>query len=50
MTETAATPAGVPVITADPFSQENLTEPHALHEQVNAALKDWKSLRAAAGG
>ena len=72
MTETAATPAGVPTITADPFSLENLSEPHALHEQlreagpvvyldrygiwgmaryeqVNAALKDWKTFSSAAG-
>ena len=72
MTETAARPEGVPVITADPFSLEHLTEPHALHEQmreagpvvflerygiwgmaryeqVNAALKDWKTFSSAAG-
>ena len=72
MTETAARPEGVPVITADPFSLEHLTEPHALHEQmreagpvvfldrygiwgmaryeqVNAALKEWKTFSSAAG-
>ena len=27
----------VPVISADPFSLENLAEPHALHEQVREA-------------
>ena len=37
MTETAATPQGIPVITADPFSPENLTEPHILHEQLREA-------------
>src|SRR5258708_29403693 len=37
MTETAVTPEGVPVITADPFSLENLAEPHALHEQLREA-------------
>ncbi|HET9920833.1 MAG TPA: cytochrome P450 [Ktedonobacteraceae bacterium] len=72
MTETATTPEGVPVITADPFTQENLSEPNILHEQlreagsvvyldaygiwgmaryeqVNAALKDWKTYSSAAG-
>ncbi|HEV2473605.1 MAG TPA: cytochrome P450 [Chthonomonadales bacterium] len=72
MTETTTSPGGVPVITADPFSLENLTEPHAMHEQlreagpvvylerygiwamaryeqVNAALKDWKTYSSAAG-
>ena len=34
---TATTPEGVPVITADPFSLENLVEPHALHEQLREA-------------
>jgi len=34
---TAATPEGVPVSTADPFSLENLAEPHALHEQLREA-------------
>ena len=34
MTETAATPQGVPVITADPFSPVTLTDPRALHEQL----------------
>ena len=37
MTEIAATPQGVPVITADPFLPENLTQPHALHEQLREA-------------
>ena len=37
MTETAATPQGVPVITADPFSPENLMQPHPLHEQLREA-------------
>lgn len=37
MTGTAATPQGIPIITADPFSPENLTEPHALHEQMREA-------------
>jgi 4-methoxybenzoate monooxygenase (O-demethylating) len=37
MTETTATPEGVPVITADPFSLENLTSPHALYEQQREA-------------
>ena len=37
MTETATRPEGVPVFTADPFSLENLTEPHALHEQMREA-------------
>src|SRR6266566_9656953 len=69
---TAITPEGVPVITEDPFSLENLAEPHALHEQlreagpvvyldrygvwgiaryeqVNIALKDWKTFSSAAG-
>ena len=72
MTETAARLEEVPIIHADPFTVENLTEPHALHEQlreagpvvyldhydiwamaryeqVNAALKDWKSYSSAAG-
>src|SRR5437588_4690634 len=34
---TAATPEEVPVSTADPFSLENLAEPHALHEQLREA-------------
>src|SRR5437588_8431626 len=34
---TAATPEGVPVSTADPFSLENLADPHALHEQMREA-------------
>jgi cytochrome P450 len=72
MTEAGDRLEGVPVITADPFSLEHLTEPHALHEQmreagpvvfldrygiwgmaryeqVNAALKDWKTFSSAAG-
>jgi len=34
---TAAKPEGAPVSTADPFSLENLAEPHALHEQLREA-------------
>src|SRR5947209_14997139 len=34
---TTATPEEVPVSTADPFSLENLAEPHALHEQLREA-------------
>lgn len=34
MTETAFTPQEAPVITADPFSQENLAAPHILHQQI----------------
>lgn len=72
MTETVPTPERVPIISADPFTQENLVEPHALHEQlreagpvvylehygiwgmaryeqVNAALKDWRTFSSAAG-
>src|SRR5690348_6315268 len=37
MTDTATTPQDVPVITADPFLPENLTQPHALHEQLREA-------------
>lgn len=37
MTETIATSEGIPVITADPFSLENLAEPFALHEQLREA-------------
>ena len=37
MTETIATPEGVPVITADPFSVEHLADPHTLHEQLREA-------------
>src|SRR5260370_10436034 len=37
MAETAVTTEGVPVITADPFSLENLAEPTALHEQLREA-------------
>lgn len=72
MTELIAGPLGAPIIDADPFALEHLTEPHALHEhlretgpvvyfdrygiwgmaryeQVNAALKDWKTFSSAAG-
>jgi cytochrome P450 len=72
MTETALIPEGVPVITADPFSLENLADPHILHQQlreagpvvylehykiwgmarydeVNAALKDWRTFSSASG-
>jgi cytochrome P450 len=72
MTETAFIPEGVPVITADPFSLENLADPHILHqqlreagpvvyldhyniwgmaryEQVNVALKDWRTFSSASG-
>ena len=34
---TDAKPEGAPVSTADPFSLENLAEPHALHEQLREA-------------
>jgi cytochrome P450 len=37
MTQTAITPEGAPVITADPFSLENLLEPHDLHEHLREA-------------
>src|SRR6202165_331837 len=37
MTEAAATPDGGAVSTADPFSLENLAEPHGLHEQLREA-------------
>jgi cytochrome P450 len=37
MIDTAVTPEGVPVITTDPFSLENLLEPHAMHEQIREA-------------
>ncbi len=37
MTETAARLEEVPIIRADPFTVENLTEPHALHEQLREA-------------
>ncbi|GAC1622381.1 MAG: hypothetical protein NVS4B11_16300 [Ktedonobacteraceae bacterium] len=37
MTETVTTPEEVPVIAADPFSLENLVEPHTLHEQIREA-------------
>jgi cytochrome P450 len=37
MTETTVTPEGIAVITADPFSLENLADPHALREQLREA-------------
>src|SRR5690242_5555899 len=37
MTNTAVRPGDVPIIAADPFSLENLAEPHALHEQMREA-------------
>src|SRR5690348_12219231 len=37
MTDIAITPGDAPIITADPFSLENLVEPHALHEQLREA-------------
>ena len=37
MTDTVTTPENVPVISADPFSLENLVEPHALHERLRDA-------------
>ncbi len=37
MTETVATPEDVPVISADPFSLENLLSPNALHHQLREA-------------
>jgi len=37
MTETATTSEGVPIITADPFSLENLANPHPLHQQLREA-------------
>ena len=37
MAETVLTPEGVPVISADPFSLENIANPHALHEQLREA-------------
>lgn len=37
MAETTAIPEQVPVITADPFSLENLADPHPLHEEIRAA-------------
>lgn len=72
MTDALTTPEGIPIVTADPFTPEHLTAPHALHEQlrevgpvvyleqyqiwamaryeqVNAALKDWKTFSSAAG-
>jgi 4-methoxybenzoate monooxygenase (O-demethylating) len=37
VTQTAITPEGIPIITDDPFSLENLLEPHDLHEQLREA-------------
>lgn len=37
MADIAVTPQGVPIITADPFSLENLADPHTLHEQLREA-------------
>jgi 4-methoxybenzoate monooxygenase (O-demethylating) len=37
MIKPSTTPEGVPVITTDPFSLENLVEPHGLHEQLREA-------------
>ncbi|HEY6410704.1 MAG TPA: hypothetical protein VIY29_24895, partial [Ktedonobacteraceae bacterium] len=37
MTKTAARLDDVPIIHADPFTPENLTQPHALHEQLREA-------------
>lgn len=37
MVETVTTPEGIPVITADPFSVENLVDPYALHERLREA-------------
>ena len=37
MVDIAVTPEGVPAISADPYSLENLLEPHALHEQIREA-------------
>jgi cytochrome P450 len=37
MTETITSLEGVPVISADPFSLENLIDPHDLHEQMREA-------------
>jgi 4-methoxybenzoate monooxygenase (O-demethylating) len=34
---TTVTSEGIPIITADPFSLENLANPHALHEQLREA-------------
>ena len=50
MTETAVTPEGVPVITADPFSLENLAEPHTLHEQLREAGPVVRLASMASGG
>ncbi len=37
MVDIVVTPGGAPIITADPFSLENLMEPHELHEQIREA-------------
>jgi hypothetical protein len=37
MIEPATTPEGIPIIVADPFSLENIAEPHGLHEQLREA-------------
>src|SRR5258708_12207315 len=37
MTETISSLEGVPVISADPFSLENMIDPHDLHEQMREA-------------
>ncbi len=37
MVDTAVKPEGVPVLPTDPFSLENLLEPHAIHEQIREA-------------
>jgi cytochrome P450 len=37
MTETMARLDGVPIIHADPFTVENLTQPHALHQELREA-------------
>ena len=37
MVDTVVTPGGAPIITADPFSLENLMEPHELHAQIREA-------------
>src|SRR5579883_1388583 len=37
MTEAAIVPEGIPVISADPFSLENLVNPRSLHEHLREA-------------
>ena len=37
MVDTVVKPEGVPVLPTDPFSLENLLEPHAMHEQIREA-------------